>query len=112
MAEAGNPQVSPGIPWKWTGNHLLESNSAEGKALQRIEAMEAGEGWNGLQCLILKLTRLMKQPLTHETTERGYPVVQSPDPSAVVNTEDLPALPAKLQTGFSKYKLVLAALQG
>lgn len=44
MAESGNPQTSPSIPFEVDGEVIcLSPNSAEGKALQRIEAIEAGE---------------------------------------------------------------------
>jgi hypothetical protein len=44
MTEITNPQHSPSIPFEVNGEVIyLSPNSAEGKALQRIEAMEAGE---------------------------------------------------------------------
>lgn len=44
MSRETRRQTSPGIPFEVDGKVIhLSPNSAEGKALQRIEAMEAGE---------------------------------------------------------------------
>lgn len=44
MVDPNTPQVTPSIPFEVDGEVVyLSPNSAEGKALQRIEAMEAGE---------------------------------------------------------------------
>jgi hypothetical protein len=83
MAEASNPQVSPDIPFEVDGETIyLSPNSAEGKALQRVEAMEAGEQVEWITVFDPEIDTLDEAALEAWLTERGYPVVQSPDPSA------------------------------
>lgn len=83
MAEPTNPQVSPGIPFEVDGETIhLSPNSAEGKALQRIEAMEAGEEVECITVFDPETDTIDEAALDAWLTERGYPLVQNPDPPA------------------------------
>lgn len=74
MAEISNSQVSPGIPFEVDGQVIyLSPNSAEGKALQRIEAMEAGEEVEWITT-IREGDSIDEEALDKWLTERGYPV--------------------------------------
>ncbi len=75
-------QTDSGIPFEVDGEVIyLSPNSAEGKALQRIEAMEAGEEVGWITVFDPETDTIDEVALDAWLTERGYPVVQSSDSS-------------------------------